>query len=150
MGPRPLESQLTRSSEVSMAVPFLVKVTVRSNRVTLPESDISMQPRGLIGTNFSIVIILQGPVPPLESQPACITVSVILQRTIGNWTSSRIHMTLPSLGFGVTCVGCFIQHPACGVSSYPTTGLLMSSQLYAMNPLVDPALANSNVKVTMT
>ncbi len=35
-------------------------------------------------------------------------------------------------------------------SSYPTTGLLMSSQLYAMNPLVDPALANSNVNVTIT
>jgi hypothetical protein len=29
-------------------------------------------------------------------------------------------------------------------------GLLMSSQLYAMNPLVDPALASSNVNVTMT
>ncbi len=26
----------------------------------------------------------------------------------------------------------------------------MSSQLYAMNPLVDPALANINVNVTMT
>jgi hypothetical protein len=133
-----------------MAVPFLVKVTARSNRVAFPESDISMQPRGLIGTSFSIVIILQGPVPPLESQSACITVSVILQWTTGNWTPSRIHTILPSLGVRVACVGCFTQHPACGVSSYPTMGLLMSSQLYAMNPLVDPALASSNVNVTMT
>jgi hypothetical protein len=133
-----------------MAVPFLVKVTSRSNSVALPDSDISMQPQGLIGISFSIVIILQGPVPPLESQSACTTVSVILQWMTGNWTLSRIHMTLPSLGFRVACVGCFIQHPACGVSSYPTMGLLMSSQLYAMNPLVDPALASSNVSVTMT
>jgi hypothetical protein len=95
-----------------MAVPFLVRVTARSNRVALPESDISMQPRGLTGTNFSIVIIFQGPVPPLESQSACITVSVILQRMTGNWAPSRIHTTLPSLGIGVVCVGCFIQHPA--------------------------------------
>jgi hypothetical protein len=73
-----------------------------------------------------------------------------LQRTTGTWTPFGIHTTLPSLGLGVACVGCFIQHPACGVSSYPTTGLLMSSQLYAMNPLVDPAFANSNVNVTIT
>jgi hypothetical protein len=131
-------------------VPFLVKVTARSNRVALPDPDISMQPRGLIGISFSIMIILQGPGPPLESQSACITVTVILQRTMGNWTLSRIHTTLPSLGFRVVCVGCFIQYPACGVSSYPTMGPLMSSQLYAMNPLVDPALASSNVNVTMT
>jgi hypothetical protein len=109
-----------------------------------------MQPLGLTGTSFFIVIILQGPVPPLELQSACITVSVILQRTTGNWAPSRIHTTLPSLGIGVACAGCFIQKPACGVSSYPTMGLLMSSQLYAMNPLVDPALASSNVNVTMT
>jgi hypothetical protein len=133
-----------------MAVPFLVKVTARSNRVAHPESDISMHLRGLIGISFSIVIILQGPVPPLESQSTCITVSVILQWMTGNWTPSRIHTTLPSLGFRVTCVGCSIQHPACGVSSYPIMGLLISSQLYAMNPLVDPVLASSNVSVTMT
>ncbi len=67
MGPRLLESQLTGSSKVFMAVPFLVKVTMRSNRVALSEFDISKQSRGLIGTSFSIVIILQGPNPPLES-----------------------------------------------------------------------------------
>jgi hypothetical protein len=37
------------------------------------------QSRGLIGTSFSIAIILQGPKSPLEPQLACITVSVILQ-----------------------------------------------------------------------
>jgi hypothetical protein len=133
-----------------MAVPFLIKVTVRSNRVALPESDISKQSWGLIGTSFSIVIIFQSPNPPLESQSARITVSVILQWTTGNWTPSRIHTILPSRGFRVACVGCFIQHPACGINSYPIMGLLMSSQLYAMNPFVDPALASSNVSVTMT
>jgi hypothetical protein len=76
-----------------MALPFLVKVTARSNKVALPESNISIQPCGLIGINFSIVIILlQGPVPPLESQSTCITVSVILQWMTGNWTPSRIHV----------------------------------------------------------
>ena len=62
-----------------MTVPFLVKVTAQSNRVALPESEISMQPQGLIGTNFSIVIILQGSNLPVASQSACIIVSVILQ-----------------------------------------------------------------------
>jgi hypothetical protein len=62
-----------------MAVPFLVKVTVRSNKVAFPESDMFKQSWGLIGTSFSIAIILQGPSSPYEPQSACITVSVILQ-----------------------------------------------------------------------
>jgi hypothetical protein len=62
-----------------MAVPFLVKVTARSNKVAFPESDMFKQSRGLIGTSFSIAIILQGPNSPLAPQSACITVSVILQ-----------------------------------------------------------------------
>jgi hypothetical protein len=149
-GLRPLKSQLTRSSEVSVAVPFSVSAIMRSNRIALLDSDISMQPRGLTGTSFSIVIILQGPILPLESQSACITVSVILQRMTGNRTPSRIHTILPSLGTGVAYAGYFIQHPSCGVSSYPATGFLRSSQLYARKPVVGPALASSSVKVTMT
>jgi hypothetical protein len=79
MGSRLLESQLTRSSKVFMAVPFLVKVTVRSNKVAFPESDMFKQSQGLIETSFSIAIILQGPNSPLDPQSARITVSVILQ-----------------------------------------------------------------------
>jgi hypothetical protein len=62
-----------------MAVPFLVKVTVRSNKVAFPEFDMFKQSRGLIGTSFSIAIILRGPNSPFEPQSACITVFVILQ-----------------------------------------------------------------------
>ncbi len=133
-----------------MAVPFFASTITRSNRVALLDSDISMQPRGLIGTNFSIVIILQGPSLPPESQSACITVSVILQRMTGNRTPSRIHTILLSQGTGVMYAGCFIQHPSCGMSSYPITGLLNSLQLYARNPVVGPALASSSVNVTIT
>jgi hypothetical protein len=60
-------------------MPFLVRVTARLNKVALPESDMFKQSRGLIGTSFSIAIILQGPNSPFVPQSACITVSVILQ-----------------------------------------------------------------------
>jgi hypothetical protein len=79
MGLRPRALQLIRSSRVFILVPFLVKVIVWPNRVTFPDSDMFKQSRGLIGTSFSIAIILQGPKSPLEPQLACITVSVILQ-----------------------------------------------------------------------
>jgi hypothetical protein len=79
MGVRSPVPQLIRSSRVFMPVPFLVRVTTRSNKVTFPESDMIRQSWGLIGISFSIAIIFQGPRPPFESQLACITISVILQ-----------------------------------------------------------------------
>ncbi len=79
MGSWLLESQLTLSSKAFMAVPFCVKITVWSNKVAFPESDMFKQSRGLIGASFSIATILQGFNSPFEPQSACITVSVILQ-----------------------------------------------------------------------
>jgi hypothetical protein len=79
MGFRLFESQLTRSSKVFTAVPFLVKVIAWSNKIAFPESDTFKQSRGLIGTSFSITIVLQGSNLPFDPQSARITVSVILQ-----------------------------------------------------------------------